>query len=103
MAEERILEAVTPTKQLHQILPIEEAPAKPAGEFAAQTSPPLQIHDDVFVEEADSASAAGLIGLWAGTLILHDLAVDHLRGPASEEDEDEPKPKPKPRKDHDEE
>jgi len=49
--------------------------------------------DAVFSEkEKESEIAAGLVSLWAGSLLLHDVVADHLREP--EEVEVELKKKP---------
>ena len=56
--------------------------------------------DAVFAEKhKQDELAASLMNLWAGSLLLHDLAVDALREPA---DEETPQPK-KPEEDKPEE
>lgn len=46
-------------------------------------------------EQKEQATVAGLLGMWTGTLLLHDLAHEHLSGPA---DEDDPPPNRKKKK-----
>src|SRR5437016_10097575 len=48
-------------------------------------------------KEREATTVTGLLGLWTGTLILHDLAVETFSEPADEvEPEDKPKEKDKP-------
>ena len=48
--------------------------------------------------ERESTAVAGLLGLWTGTLVLHDLAVETFAEPVDEvEPEEKPKEKDKPR------
>ena len=46
-------------------------------------------------QEEESNLVAGLMGLWTGTLLLHDLAVETFSEPAGEVEADEKKPKDK--------
>jgi hypothetical protein len=79
-----------------------EAPARPAveapgAELSAPTPEQVRAADGVFTEHhKESDTVVGLIGMWTGVLLLHDLAVEHLDRP----DEDEQPPRPKlPKKD----
>jgi hypothetical protein len=67
----------------------------PPGAESAQAA------EAVFSEEMTSEQDAVVttIGLWASTLILHDLAVEHLKRPTTEEEE----PLPRRQKDTDRE
>ena len=48
-------------------------------------------------KERESNAVAGLLGLWTGTMVLHDLAVEAFAEPADEvEEEDKPKDKDEP-------
>jgi len=40
-------------------------------------------------QEKESNVVAGLVGLWTGTLLLHDLAIEAFSPPAGELDEEE--------------
>ena len=74
-----------------------EAPAQPVVEapsvaLPAPTPEQVRAADGVFTERhKESETVAGLIGMWTGVLLLHDLAVEHLDAP--EEDEQPRKPK----------
>jgi len=48
-------------------------------------------------KERESTAVSGLLGLWTGALVLHDLAVETFSEPAGEvEPEEKPKEKDKP-------
>lgn len=93
-ASESILEAPRHLVMREMVLPPGVAPARPA-EILPPSEEQALATDEYFAQAADESgaeaqAAAGLMGLWASTLLLHDLAVEHLRGP---KDEDEEKPK----------
>jgi len=71
-----------------EVLAPELKPA-PADVGAAHLTPEqLQAQDAVFQQDADSKEAqqvAGLLGMWSGTLLLHDLVAEHLEQPVDEE------------------
>jgi hypothetical protein len=77
--------------------PVQPVAEAPGVELAAPTPDQMRAADGVFTEHhKDSDTIAGLIGMWTGVLLLHDLAVEHLDRP----DEDEQAGKPKlPKKD----
>jgi hypothetical protein len=58
----------------------------------APTTEQLRAAEAVFAHDTESEAVAGLLGMWAGTLILHGIAVDAF---ADAEEKDE---KPDPRK-----
>lgn len=91
---ESILEAPRHLVLREMVLPPGAAPARPA-EILPPTEEQALATDEYFAQAADAPDAeaqavAGLMGLWTGTLLLHDLAVEHLRGP---KDEEEKKPR----------
>jgi len=95
-ASESILEAPRHLVLREMVLPPAAAPARPA-EILPPSEEQALATDEYFAQVADEPGAeaqvaAGLMGLWSSTLLLHDLAVEHLRGP-KDEDEDEEKPK----------
>jgi hypothetical protein len=48
----------------------------------------LQARDAVLTSDGDNKEAdqvAGLIGIWTGTMLLHDLAIEHLGQPTEEQ------------------
>jgi hypothetical protein len=79
--------------------PPEEAPPPEAPKFdqeptPAQPSPEEARAVEVVFAQEENRLVGGLIGLWSGALILHDIAVDTFSPPANE-DEDEPDPRNK--------
>jgi hypothetical protein len=73
-----------------------EAPARPVVEAPSAALPaptPEQVRaaDGVFADRKESDTVAGLIGMWTGVLLLHDLAVEHLDRPDEEEKPRSPK------------
>jgi hypothetical protein len=80
--------------------PAAESPAPPVEQPAHVVAPaptPEQVRtaDVVFAhQEKESAEVQGFLGLWAGAMLLRDLAVDSI--PAEEEDEEAAKEKPDP-------
>lgn len=71
-----------------------EAPSPPIP-MPVPTPEQVQAAEALFAaEERESQHMAGLLGMWTGTMLLHDLAKEHLSPPADERDEDE-KPKKK--------
>src|SRR5262245_43097123 len=92
---ETILETPRHIVKKEMVLPPGSAPARPA-EILPPTQEQALATDEYFAQAADpeTQAVASLMGLWTGTLLLRDLAVEHLRGPVKEE-EDEPKRLPK--------
>ena len=65
----------------------------PGAALPPPTAEQVNAADGVFTDHRkESETVAGLIGLWTGVLLLHDLAIEHLDAPA---DEDERRPRPK--------
>jgi hypothetical protein len=77
--------------------PAVQAPAAcpPAEAVAAPTAEQVRTADGVFVDPAENRAAATLLGVWTGTMLLHDLVADHLARPKADE-ERPPKLKPRP-------
>ena len=66
-----------------------EVPPRPAVEapgaaLPAPTPEQERAADGVFTGHKESDTVAGLIGMWTGVLLLHDLAVEHLDRPDEE-------------------
>ena len=57
--------------------PIEPA-ALPGVSVTAPPPEQVRAAEAYFSQQDDSHLAAGVMGLWAGSLLLHDLAVDHF-------------------------
>jgi hypothetical protein len=76
--------------------PVVEAPAHQAPAPPAPTAEQMKAADAVFArQEKESATVAGLLGLWTGGMLLRDVAVDSLT-PEEEGDEADPTKKPRP-------
>ncbi len=76
------------TEQVRAIM--DRALQAPLPSVPAAPLSPEQVRaaDAVFSQhDPDSDKVAGLIGLWAGTLILHDVARDTFDPPAGEAEE----------------
>jgi hypothetical protein len=65
------VEAVTP--------PLEQAPLPGVS---VETPPPEQARaaEAFFTRQQENHLVAGVMGLWTGTLLLHDLAAEHFEG-----------------------
>jgi hypothetical protein len=61
---------------------------------AAPTPEQVRAADEVFTREQESKQVMGLLGLWTGALMLHDIAVDTFD--TTEEEEEKPKKKEDP-------
>ncbi len=59
------------------VAPIEQVPQ--AG-VTVEAPPPEQAHaaEAYFSREQENHLVAGLMGMWTGTLLLHDMAVEHF-------------------------
>jgi hypothetical protein len=67
--------------------PAEQLPLPP-GAVGSQTPEQVNAAEAAFRHEQHEHSAvSGLIGMWAGTLLLHDLAKEHFDEDEEEEDE----------------
>jgi len=77
--------------------PAAEAPA-PFLPGPPPDSEQLRALEAVFAaKDRESTTVAGLLGLWTGTMVLHDLAVETFTEPAGEvEAEEKPEEKDKP-------
>jgi hypothetical protein len=71
-------------------------PAEPAlpPQLTAVDPEQVQQLDAFFARKDENSTVAGLLGLWTGALVLHDVARDHFAPPVGEvEDEEEPEKK----------
>lgn len=70
-----------------------EAPSPPHP-VPLPTPEQVQAAEALFAaQERESHAVAGMMGMWTGALLLHDLAVEHLGPKAGEVEEEEEKPK----------
>jgi hypothetical protein len=70
---------------IHAILPPGAAPARECAEFPPAPVEQVRAIETVFAQDQESQTVAGLLGLWTGSVLLHDLMVEHLSRPAEEE------------------
>jgi hypothetical protein len=88
------------TEEFHELIsnyvhqgqkPLIIAPQVAAPEQPLPPASSAQVHatDAVFAQAHDQGESlmAGLFGLWGGTMLLADLAQEHLRPPAADEEE----------------
>jgi hypothetical protein len=75
------------------------AAPSPPHQVPSPTSEQVQAAEAIFAaEERESRLVAGLLGMWTGTMLLHDLAKEHLSPPADELEHEDPRLR-KPRRD----
>lgn len=81
-----------------QVQPLEIPPAVGA-ELPPPSAEQVRAADHTFRHSQESDLVMGVLGMWTGTLLLHDLAIEHFDRPEEEthprlstrsEDEDEP-------------
>jgi hypothetical protein len=65
-----------------------EAPAPPLPQPPPDSKEAQAVEAVFAAQEQESEKVLGLLGMWTGTLLLHDLAVETFSGPADEEDEE---------------
>ena len=73
--------------------PVEQAPLPGV---TVEAPPPDQVRaaEAFFTRQQESHLVAGLMGMWTGTLLLHDLAIEHFEERDDIEEERERKKKP---------
>jgi hypothetical protein len=91
---------VVPPARQQELKAVVEQPAPQLHDvdqsLTAPTAERIKAVEAVFSQqEKESRAVAGLIGLWTGTLLLHDLAVETFDEPADEKEE-QLKPEKKP-------
>lgn len=65
--------------------PVEEAPL-PGTTLQTPQPEQVRIVEAVFTPDDKEANlVAGLMGMWTGTLLLHDLMVEHLTPPVGDD------------------
>ena len=57
--------------------PLLDAPLPPEA-FTTPSPDHVRATEAAFTKDHESAQVAGLLGMWTGTLLLHDLAVEHF-------------------------
>jgi len=99
MAIEATIADPSTVRDISAILPPGAAPVKPDQLIPPPSEEQRQAVDALFAQEKaddkETELVAGMIGMWTGTLLLHDLAVEHLRTSPEEEDEAKKLPRAK--------
>jgi hypothetical protein len=82
---------VLTTDQVQHLLPVGDTKALLDERFGKASPAAIRANEAVFAEQAANDNeqhlVAGLVGMWTGTLLLHDLAREHLDPPANKEEE----------------
>jgi hypothetical protein len=79
---------------IQAIVPPGAAPARECPEFPPAPVEQVRAIETVFAQDQENQTVAGLLGLWTGSVLLHDVLADHLSRPTDEE----LPPRAKPRK-----
>jgi hypothetical protein len=88
MSEDTPIVAPIPRSIIEVEVPLEVLPA--AHTVQMPSAEEVRATEAVFTQQQDESHAVlGLLGLWTGTLLLHDLAVEHFDTP--EEDDETPR------------
>ena len=84
------------TGQVEAIRQPLEAP--PAAELAPRSPEELRAVEAVFShdQQEEQHLVAGLLGMWVGASVLHDVAVETFQSPPEEEEEKKPRRKDRP-------
>ena len=99
MTDEYLLPDPPPDVRVeHQ--PAEELVPAPEASLPPPTAEQVRAADGVFAESKEADTVLGLLGMWTGTLLLHDLAREHLQPPRDQvpprlrkdDEDDEPAP-----------
>ena len=80
---------------IEKVVILPDAAARPSPPFTHTPDPQeLRAVEAVFsAKDRESATVAGLLGLWTGTMLLNDLARETFTEPAGEVEAEEPKRK----------
>jgi hypothetical protein len=77
------------------IIPAHEAPA-PEQAIALPDAEQTRAVEAIFAaQERESKTVMGLLGMWTGSMLLHDMAVETFSEPVDECERDATKKKPK--------
>lgn len=71
------------------IMPALEAPVQPPSSLAGEPEQARAVEALFAAQEREGDQVAGLLALWTGTLVLHDLALENFSPPAGEFEEEE--------------
>jgi hypothetical protein len=76
------------------IIPALEAMPRPPLDHPPHESDARAV-EALFAKEKEPSAVAGLLGLWSGTMLLNDLAMDMFSEPAGEVEPEKKKPEEK--------
>jgi hypothetical protein len=79
------------------LMPAAVAPAPPHGVLVHDPAETKAVEAVFAAHEHESQTVIGLLGLWTGTALLNDLAIETLSEPAGEIEIEKKKPKGKDR------
>jgi hypothetical protein len=66
------------------LMPVQASPAPPHASVAHDPNEMKAIEAVFAAREKESQTVIGLLGLWTGTMLLNDLAMEVFREPAGE-------------------
>jgi len=90
MSQESPLMIPAPIQNDRQIImPALEAPVQPPSSLAREPGQARAVEALFAAQERESDQVAGLLTLWTGTLVLHDLALENFSPAAGELEEEE--------------
>ena len=78
------------------VAPLIEAPAPPQHTLVADPDQARAVEALFAARDKESDQVAGLLGMWTGTMILRDLAMETFSPKAGEVEAEEEKPKKAP-------
>src|SRR5262245_42249924 len=87
MAQESPL-VVVPKEHVQAILPPAMQMPLPEEQLPPATPEQVKAVETVFAQDQESEAVYGLLGMWTGTLLLHDLAKETFDKSAEEEEEE---------------
>jgi hypothetical protein len=72
--------------------PAQQMPEMPIAAIEAPSPPPspeqARVAEIVFsAQERESQTVQGVLGMWTGVLLLHDLAIEHFSKPVAQEED----------------
>ncbi len=98
MAQESPM-VVVPKEHVQAILPPAVQMPLPEEPVVQPTPEQVRAVETVFAQDQETEAVFGLLGMWTGTLLLHDLAKETF-DKSGEEKEAEAKEKPRPEDRH---
>jgi len=95
MSQESHIIPIPSENQKLIIMPVIQAPAHEPSALVAEPEQARAVEAVFAAQERESEKVAGLMAMWTGTLVLHDLALEAFSKPAGEFEEEEQRRKRK--------